>query len=202
MNGEKPLYNNHGSEAMKEEYAVAQDEKDPLRHIRDEFIIPTKADLKRTRLPGPDDKNNGYASEPCTYLCGNSLGLQPRRTSEYIQKYLDTWGTKGVYGHFQKLDGALSSPWAHIDDDPKVQTAKIVGALPSEVAVMESLTANLHLLMASFYKPTKERYRIIIEGKAFPSDHVGPFQSFDRSMHQFFGLSNIIVRHALPTRPP
>jgi kynureninase len=66
----------------------------------------------------------------------------------------------------------LVPPWLHIDDAIKGQTAKIVGALSTEVVIMETLTANLHLLMASFYRPTKDRYKIIIEGKAFPSDHV------------------------------
>lgn len=125
----------------------------------------------------PDEEDNPESQEPSTYLCGNSLGLQPKRTFDYIYKHLSTWATKGVYGHFKALEDALSPPWVQMDDAVKEQTAKIVGALPSEVAVMESLTVNLHLLMASFYRPTKERYKIIIESKAFPSDHVGSFQS-------------------------
>jgi kynureninase len=109
-------------------------------------------------------------SEESIYFCGNSLGLQPRRTKEYINRYLETWASKGVFGHFTDYEGGLP-PWLHIDDAVKNQTAKIVGALPSEVVIMETLTANLHLLMASFYRPTKDRWKIIIEGKAFPSDH-------------------------------
>jgi len=111
-------------------------------------------------------------SAPCTYLCGNSLGLQPKRAREFIQKYLDTWATKGVYGHFMPLSDAVTTPWVDIDDQTNEAMAKIVGAQGDEVAVMQTLTANLHFLMASFYRPTKERYKIIIEGKAFPSDHV------------------------------
>lgn len=99
------------------------------------------------------------------------------RTREYILKYLDTWATKGVYGHFKELNDSFTSPWLNLDDDAKKSMGKILGALPDEVAIMETLTANLHLLMASFYKPTKERYKIIIEGKAFPSDHVGRIDS-------------------------
>lgn len=109
---------------------------------------------------------------PCTYLCGNSLGLQPKRARLFIQKYLDTWATKGVYGHFKPLSDAVTTPWVDIDDQTNEAMAKIVGAQTDEVAVMQTLTANLHFLMASFYRPTKERYKIIIEGKAFPSDHV------------------------------
>jgi kynureninase len=119
------------------------------------------------------DQTQTEDSELCTYLCGNSLGLQPVRTREYILKYLDTWATKGVYAHFKELNDSLTSPWVQIDDEGKESMGKILGALPDEIALMETLTANLHLLMASFYKPTKERYKIIIEGKAFPSDHVG-----------------------------
>ena len=80
--------------------------------------------------------------------------------------------TKGVYGHFKEVEDSNLAPWLHVDDDCVPDMAKVVGALPSEVAVMQTLTANLHLLMASFYRPTKERYKIILEGKAFPSDHV------------------------------
>ena len=162
-----------------EEYARKADEKDDLSHLRKEFIIPTKADLQHKKY-GPAPKTTVEGSigtarsrdeEESIYMCGNSLGLQPRRTREYVNKYLDTWASKGVFGHFRELEGGLP-PWMHLDDALKEQTSKLVGALPSEVVVMETLTANLHLLMSSFYRPTKDRYKIIIEGKAFPSDHV------------------------------
>ncbi|KAF2135934.1 uncharacterized protein K452DRAFT_362862 [Aplosporella prunicola CBS 121167] len=163
-------------------YAESLDAQDPLRPLREEFIIPTRANLKRKRLGDEgtivelSEKINALLPEndvtyPSTYLCGNSLGLQPRCTQEYVRKYLDTWAYKGVYGHFQELEDAVSRPWVDVDEDAKRETAMIVGARPDEVAVMETLTANLHLLMASFYRPTKDRYKIIIEGKAFPSDH-------------------------------
>lgn len=164
------------------EYAETLDAQDPLRDLRNEFIIPTRAGLKRKRLgtEGPavevSESINALLPEndvtyPSTYMCGNSLGLQPRRTQEYIRKYLDTWANKGVYGHFQPLEDAVSRPWVDIDEDAKAASARIVGAQPSEVAVMQTLTANLHFLMASFFRPTKDRFKIIIEGKAFPSDH-------------------------------
>lgn len=89
-----------------------------------------------------------------------------------MQQYLDTWATKGVYGHFKNIEDSQLVPWLHVDDDVMGDMANVVGAKREEVAVMETLTANLHLMMASFYRPTKERWKIILEGKAFPSDHV------------------------------
>lgn len=163
-----------------EQFARQQDEKDELRKLRQEFRIPLKGDLSNRSfgfLPRSDgaprkhDFSDDDNNEEAIYFCGNSLGLQPRRTKEYINRYLDTWASKGVFGHFTNYEGGLP-PWLHIDDAIKDHTAKVVGALPSEVVIMETLTANLHLLMSSFYKPTKDRWKIIIEGKAFPSDHV------------------------------
>lgn len=152
------------------EYAKQRDKKDPLHRFREYFIIPSKSDLARkTTRPSHSEKDE---SEPSTYLCGNSLGLQPKLTQKYFQQYLETWATKGVYGHFKKVDDTDLAPWLHVDDDLQEDMAKIVGAKPSEVAVMQTLTANLHLMMASFYRPTKDRWKIILEGKAFPSDHV------------------------------
>ncbi|TLD37545.1 Haloacid dehalogenase [Venturia nashicola] len=158
------------SNILTEEYALQQDAIDPLKHLRDEFNIPSRGDLKRKRSKDNSD-SSGENGLPCTYLCGNSLGLQPKRTREYIDSYLSTWSKLGVYGHFKPLEDQVTEPWVDIDDQAKDAMAKIVGASPGEVAVMQTLTANLHLLMASFYRPTKDRWKIIIEGKAFPSDH-------------------------------
>ncbi|KAL2872482.1 kynureninase [Aspergillus lucknowensis] len=160
--------------AFTREYAVSLDAQDPLRHLREEFIIPSAKDLKRKYL---DPYQGSYAvvddsSDPrCIYLCGNSLGLQPRNTRKYIDYYLRTWAIKGVTGHFTHHEDELLPPFIDVDSAGARLMAPIVGALESEVAVMGSLTANLHLLMGSFYRPTKERYKVIIEGKAFPSDH-------------------------------
>lgn len=163
-----------------EDLAKSEDDKDALSKLRREFTIPTKGDLKTKHFGHQQKPNTDGVSEEdaeeSIYFCGNSLGLQPRRTKEYVNRYLDTWASKGVFGHFTDYKGGLP-PWLHIDDAIKEQTAKIVGALPSEVVIMETLTANLHLLMSSFYRPNKDRWKIIIEGKAFPSDHVG------RSIH-------------------
>ncbi|CAI9635875.1 kynureninase [Alternaria burnsii] len=164
------------SELCTEEFARNEDRKDRLSKLRNEFVIPSKGDLRNKKF-GFQQNYAGEAaatreddSEDSIYFCGNSLGLQPRRTKEYVNRYLDTWASKGVFGHFTNYEGGLP-PWLHIDDAIKGQTAKVVGALPTEVVIMETLTANLHLLMASFYRPTKDRYKIIIEAKAFPSDH-------------------------------
>ncbi|CAI6340239.1 unnamed protein product [Periconia digitata] len=187
-----PLEGVTDAELCSEEFAQKQDEKDALSRFRHEFIIPTKGDLRNKKY-GPyrkqevefgNDAIEDDNDEESIYLCGNSLGLQPRRTREYVARYLDTWASKGVFGHFKSLEGG-HPPWLHLDEALKDQTSKIVGALPSEVVVMETLTANLHLLMSSFYRPTLERYRIIIEGKAFPSDH--------------YAVESQLVHHNIPT---
>jgi kynureninase len=155
-------------EEFTKEHAESLDARDPLRHFRKEFIIPTIADLKRKTLAKPSYEE----SEECIYLCGNSLGLQPRRTNDRVQAFLSQWSTKAVTGHFVEHEDSPLAPFLHIDDHAARLMAPIVGALESEVAVMGQLTANLLLMMSSFYRPSKEKFKIILEGKAFPSDHV------------------------------
>ena len=116
--------------------------------------------------------NSDNGDGTCIYFCGNSLGPQPKRTSKRIESHLSAWATKGVLGHFTEHEGSDLPPFLHVDDVAAKLMAPLVGADSSEVAVMETLTANLHLLMATFYQPNREKYKIIIEGKAFPSDHV------------------------------
>lgn len=130
------------------EFAVALDEKDPLARFRDRFCIP-KAD------------NGG----PCVYLCGHSLGLQPVSARAYIDQELEDWADLGVEGHFR-----ARNPWVPYHRLLTEQTASLVGAYPGEVVVMNSLTVNLHLMMASFYRPTPQRHKILVEQGAFPSD--------------------------------
>jgi len=101
------------------------------------------------------------------YLCGNSLGLQPKRTKDYINDLLDDWKRLGVKGHHQG-----EYPWLPYHKFLLKGFADLVGANESEVVPMNTLTVNLHLLMVSFYRPTKKRYKILIEGHAFPSDHI------------------------------
>src|SRR5436305_15332801 len=109
-------------------YAEALDAQDPLRHFRQEFIIPTKADLKRKTIVKP----LGEESDECVYLCGNSLGLQPRRTSDRIQTFLTQWSTKAVTGHFVEHEDSPLAPFLHIDDHAAKLMAPIVGAMESE----------------------------------------------------------------------
>lgn len=136
--------------AYKNNLAFAQqlDAEDPLRKFRDEFHIP---------------KNK--KGEDQVYLCGNSLGLQPKKTNKFIQEELDAWAQLGVDGHTD-----AKHPWKPYHEFLTESMAKIVGAKPEEVVVMNTLTTNLHLMMVSFYRPTKKRYKILIESDAFPSD--------------------------------
>ncbi|TFY60284.1 hypothetical protein EVJ58_g5245 [Rhodofomes roseus] len=135
--------------------------EDPLCIFRDEFIIPTNAQMKATTLAP------ALADQPCTYLCGNSLGVLPKRSKQLVEEELQVWGTRGVEGHFDHPHGR---EWMRIADFVHPLLAEIVGANDSEVACMGTLTANLNLMMNTFYKPTKERYKILCEVKAFPSD--------------------------------
>jgi len=130
------------------EYAKQQDALDELSSYRQQFHIPK-------------DKHGNEL----IYLCGNSLGLQPKSTKDYINQELEDWANLGVEGHTD-----AKNPWLGYHEFLTESTAKLVGAKPIEVVTMNSLTANLHFMMASFYKPTKERYKIVIESDAFPSD--------------------------------
>ncbi|ERF69509.1 Kynureninase 1 [Endocarpon pusillum Z07020] len=150
-------------------YAESLDAHDPLRNFRHEFIIPSKADLKRPTLSSTDPQE--AHSPPSIYLCGNSLGLQPRKTQQRVSSFLTAWSTKGVTGHFRNHSDSALPPFVDVDDYAAKLMAPIVGAREDEVAVMGTLTSNLHLVMAGFYQPTREKYKIILEGKSFPSDH-------------------------------
>ncbi len=130
------------------EYAKKQDANDPLASFRNKFHIPK------------DTEGNELV-----YLCGNSLGLQPKITSEYISESLTDWANLGVDGHTE-----AKHPWLPYHEFLNENMAKIVGAKPSEVVVMNTLTTNLHLMMVSFFQPTKTKYKIVVESDAFPSD--------------------------------
>lgn len=154
------------------EYASSLDATDPLPDSRSNFHIPTLADLKRPTLARPPRED---PSRPCTYLCGNSLGLQPVRTGDLVNVFLTQWRTKAVTGHFVEHTDSPLPPFLDIDDHAAKLMAPVVGALEAEVAVMGTLTGNLHFLMSSFYRPSRRgegRWKILLEGKAFPSDHV------------------------------
>jgi len=112
-----------------------------------------------------DSPTSSEATTNSIYLCGNSLGLQPKAIRQALLNELDQWAEHGVEGHFR---GDL--PWMHYHKFLTQQTARLVGALPHEVVVMNTLTVNLHLMMASFYRPTPTRFKIVMEAGAFPSD--------------------------------
>ena len=128
-------------------FATGLDRADPLRAYRARFHIPQHG--------GHDE----------IYLCGNSLGLQPRDTPRYVQEELEDWQRFAVKGHF-----AGRRPWMPYHELFTEKTARVVGARPLEVVNMNSLTVNLHLMMVSFYRPTPQRHKIVIERGAFPSD--------------------------------
>ncbi|ODQ53013.1 kynureninase [Saitoella complicata NRRL Y-17804] len=154
------LANDAALDVLSEHFAAYCDAHDSLSNLRSEFHVPLCKDITTQT---PDTPN-----EECIYFCGNSLGLQPKRTESLLLEELAVWKQRGVQGHFRH---PLGREWVAIDETVTTQMATVVGAVPAEVAVMGSLTANLHLLLASFYTPTKERYKIIMESKAFPSDH-------------------------------
>ncbi|NXX06832.1 KYNU Kynureninase, partial [Larus smithsonianus] len=104
--------------------------------------------------------------DSCIYFAGNSLGLQPRKVKTYLDEELDKWARTGVHGHFNG-----ERPWALADECILDLMTELVGAKRHEVALMNGLTVNLHLQMLSFFKPTPRRYKILLEARAFPSDH-------------------------------
>jgi kynureninase len=129
-------------------FAAAMTARDPLARYREQFHIPRAAD-----------------GSEWVYLCGHSLGLQPKRAAEHVAQEMKDWAELAVEGHFRG-----KHPWLGYHRLLTEQTARLVGAEPVEVVVMNSLTVNLHLMMVSFYRPTRERHKIVVERGAFPSD--------------------------------
>ncbi|OON70792.1 kynureninase [Hymenobacter sp. CRA2] len=130
------------------DFARQLDAKDPLRAFRDRFHLPA----------GPD-------GQPGVYCCGNSLGLMPKAARAAVEAEFQSWEEHAVEGHFHGV-----APWMHYHELLTDATARLVGAKPVEVVVMNSLTVNLHLLLISFYRPAGRRYKVLMEGGAFPSD--------------------------------
>ncbi|MBC7862966.1 MAG: kynureninase [Bacteroidia bacterium] len=128
-------------------WAKEQDKQDALSSYRKKFFIPQ------------------HKNADCVYFTGNSLGLQPKTTAASIQQELNDWAKYGVEGHF-----LAKNRWVDYHEFLTEKTARLVGAMTEEVVMMNQLTSNLHFLMVSFYRPTKQRYKIICEAKAFPSD--------------------------------
>ena len=134
--------------SAEESFALQLDAEDSLNHFRELFHLPVGADGK-----------------PFIYFVGNSLGLMPKATRKLVELELEDWAKLGVDAH---LDGA--TPWYSYHETLRESAARLVGAQPNEVVCMNSLTVNLHLMMASFYRPTKSRFKILMEEPAFPSD--------------------------------
>ena len=131
-----------------EDFAVKLDSEDPLRAFRDKFHLPV-----------------GKDGQPLIYFAGNSLGLMPKSAREIVDEELDNWAKLGVDAHH-----GTGTPWYTYQEALREPTARLVGAKPLEVICMNSLTVNLHLMMATFYRPTKSRFKILMEEPAFPSD--------------------------------
>jgi len=131
-----------------EEFAQQLDTEDPLRTFRDRFRLPL-----------------GNKNEPLIYFAGNSLGLMPKSARKTVEEELDDWAELGVDAHLK-----AKTPWYSYHETLREPTARLVGAKPIEVIWMNSLTVNLHLMMATFYRPTKSRFKILMEEPAFPSD--------------------------------
>ncbi|WP_027137099.1 kynureninase [Gaetbulibacter saemankumensis] len=156
------------------QFALEQDKRDELATYRNQFHIPKNQD-------GHD----------LIYMTGNSLGLQPKNTKAYVNQELDDWAKLGVEGHTQ-----AKNPWLHYHEFLTNNMAKIVGAKPEEVIIMNTLTVNLHLMMVSFYKPTKQRYKILIEADAFPSDKFAVESQLRH--HGFNDKEGLILWHSRP----
>src|ERR1700736_6671162 len=134
--------------SANEDFAKQLDQEDPLRGFREKFHLPL----------GKDGK-------PLIYFAGNSLGLMPKAARQIVDQELDDWARLDVDAH---LDA--KTPWYSYHETLREPTARMVGARPIEVICMNSLTVNLHLMMATFYRPTKSRFKILMEDPAFPSD--------------------------------
>src|SRR5881296_824757 len=131
-----------------ENFANQLDAEDPLRQVRDKFHLPL-----------------GKDSKPLIYFAGNSLGLMPKSARQVVDQELDDWAKLGVDAHLE-----AKTPWYSYHETLRKPTARLIGAKPVEVICMNSLTVNLHLMMATFYRPAKSRVKILMEEPAFPSD--------------------------------
>ena len=142
------MSSSHPELSFERSFAQQQDASDALARFRSAFRIPPRSDGARG-----------------AYLCGHSLGLQPRAAADILAEELDSWAQRAVDGHFDS-----ARPWMSYHEALAPSLARLVGAEPGEVAAMNTLTVNLHLMLASFYRPTRERHRILIEKRAFSSD--------------------------------
>jgi kynureninase len=152
--------------------ALAEDASDPLACFREQFHHPCDADGRRL-----------------VYLCGHSLGLQPKSAAQYVEQEMQDWRRLGVLGHH-----AAERPWIRYHEQAAAPLAALVGAKATEVVAMNSLTVNLHLMMVSFFRPEAARNRVLIEKSAFPSDRYAIASQLD-----FHGLS--AAEHLIEVEP-
>src|SRR5213595_2941191 len=131
-----------------EDFALQLDAEDPLCSFREKFHLPV-----------------GNDGEPRIYFAGNSLGLMPKSARKIVEHELDDWAALGVDAHL-----AATTPWYSYHENLREPMGRIVGGNPVEVICMNSLTVNIHLMMATFYRPTTSRFKILMEDPAFPSD--------------------------------
>ncbi|CED84498.1 kynureninase [Phaffia rhodozyma] len=158
--------------------ALLAERAGPTGHAREAFQLPKKKDMGASL---------GDLDEPCVYMAGNSLGLQPTLARELIQQEMDVWSSKAVLGHF---DHPHDRPWKSIDDKVVPALKAVVGAsTESEVACTSTLTSNLHNLFVTFFRPEGKRTKILVEGKAFPSDQYAVQSQLD--LHSLDSLSLI-----------
>ncbi|CAO3607697.1 unnamed protein product [Mucor hiemalis] len=179
------------------ELSESLDEQDSFRKYRDEFVIPQRRSVSGEN---PISEKDSDLDESCTYLCGNSLGLMPKRSRDLINEELDAWSRRGVEGHWNH---PYNRPWATIDELVKEPLANLVGAKPVEVTAMNTLTSNIHSMLVTFFRPTETRFKILIEKKAFPSDHYAVSSHLEsRGIDPKVGLLTIAPRegeHVLRT---
>src|ERR1051325_8850898 len=131
-----------------ENFALQLDAEDPLRSFHENFHVP-----------------RGQNGEPLIDFAGNSLGLMPKTARKIVEQELDDWASLGVDAHLE-----AETPWYSYHENLRVPLGRMVGAKPIEVICMNSLTVNIHLMMATFYRPTKGRFKILMDDPAFPSD--------------------------------
>ena len=134
--------------SAEEGFALQLDAEDPLRSFRDKFHLPL-----------------GKNGEPLIYFAGNSLGLMPKSARKIVEQELDDWAQLGVDAHL-----GAATPWYSYHENLRAPMGRIVGAKPVEIICMNSLTVNIHLMMATFYQPTESRFKVLMEDPAFPSD--------------------------------
>lgn len=178
-----------GLDSSSAAFAKQADAADPLSSLRSQYHLPLKVSAQHSAWPEGKSAPQPSSSEPAIYLCGNSLGPLPKRSKQYVIEDLDAWGTHAVLGHFNHPIGP-SRQWTKIEEKPARIMSDLVGAKPSEVTICNTLTSNLHTLLATFYRPAtvpdgsvastqaakssgdggKVRHKILHERSPFPSD--------------------------------